>query len=480
MRDDELRARLRERNPWWRIAAGADRLAWTTADVTLQGVRPYEIGYDPPVFDDLGFGDLCVLRGPRRVGKSVALKRHIAYLLSQTEIHPQQVIYLAVSDFAARDLRRALTLGRTLTRGAGERPRVWLFDEITAVTGWLSVIKDARDETVLAHDTVILTGSSAHDLLERSVLGAGRSGATIRRFRLLLPMSFRDYLRVGGLDLPDVPVISPHALTSSEARAAILSLEQHVDELDLAWQDYCEAGGYPRAVAESLKTGSVSEAFCRDLVDWLAPDVTPDDPQESVLELLHTLAVRMAAPLDVLNTGAAIGMTRERFQTRLNRLTNAIGAIWCPQIDQDGRRIKGSQSKLYLVDPLLARLPHLVDPAYAAPELTILSEAALGVSLARAVERLHEGRLLEGRAVGYIRTGSGNEVDFGPMPLRLGGAHVPSTPFESKWVTSGWRAEALTLENKYGEGLLATKNILDVEGYKTWAVPAGIVSLLLL
>jgi hypothetical protein len=481
MRDDELRTRLRERNPWWQAAAaGGDPLAWTDTDVTLRGLRAYDIGYDPPVFDGLEAGDLCVLRGPRRVGKSVAVKRFIARLLADPAIDPAQVIYLPVADFAARDLRRALTLGRNLTRPPQGTPRYWLFDEITAVRGWLPIIKDARDETELANDLVVLTGSSASDLNEaRSALGAGRAGAATRRFRLLLPMAFRAYVEAAGIELPEVPVIAPSALVDPEARQAVLSLEPFVDQLDLAWQNYCEVGGYPRAVAESLRAGSVSDAFCRDLVDWLAPDVTPDEPQDSVLSLLHDLTVRMAAPLNERDTAASIGMSRERFRGRLNRLVNAIAAVWCPQVGAEGRRVEGSQSKLYLIDPLLSQLPHLIDPAYEAPDLTTISEAALGIALARAIENLHDGRLVEGRAIGYLRTGGRKEIDFASMPLRVGGSRVQSTPIESKWVTSGWRAEALTVENKYGHGILATKSILDVDGYPTWAVPAGILALLL-
>ena len=480
MRDDEIRTRLRDRNPWWQTTATGDPLAWVPSDVTLQGLRAHDIGYDPQVFDDLTVGDLCVLRGPRRVGKSVAIKRFIARLLADPAIDPSQVIYLAVSDFALSDLRRALTLGRSLTRPPEGRQRYWLFDEITAVRGWLALIKDARDETELAHDLVILTGSSAHDLIEaRSVLGAGRAGSTSRRFRLLLPMTFRDYVGAAGLELPDVPLVAPSDLLGAEARDAILSLAPFVDRLDLAWQDYCEAGGYPRAAAESLATGRVSDAFSRDLVDWLAPDVTPDDPQDSVLTLLDALSARTAAPLNERDTASSIGMSRERFRTRVNRLVNAIAATWCHQVDDQGQRIEGSQSKLYLIDPLLARLPHLIDPAYDIPDFTKVSEATLGITLARAIEAVHDGRLIEGRAIGYQRTGSGNEIDFAPLPLRVGGSRVQSTPLESKWVASGWRGEALTIENKHGRGILATKSILDIEGYPTWAVPAPALALLL-
>jgi predicted AAA+ superfamily ATPase len=479
MRDDELRQRFRDRNPWWLFGAGGDVLGWTERDVTLTGVTPYDVGYEPPALDGIGEGDLCVLRGPRRVGKSVALKRHVRRLLSN-DVRPEQIIYLALNDFSARDLRRALTIGRALTRSVGDNPRYWLFDEITAVKGWAPIIKDARDETPLAHDTVILTGSSAVDLSEaRSTLGAGRSGQATRRFRLLLPMSFRNFLSCTGRELPEVPRLSPTELQGPPAKGFVEQLEPFVDEIDLAWQEYCEVGGFPRAVGELQKQGRISDAFCHDLVDWLAPDVMPDEPQDSVLTLLSTLGSRMTSPLDVKNTAAQIGLSREQLRVRLNRLVHTIAGMWCHQINADGHTVANSQSKFYLLDPLLVRLPHLLDPAHPVPDMTKVTEAALAGSLARAIDFHQHGRLLEGRALGYVRTGSGREIDFGPLPLRIGGVNTVSTPLESKWVATGWRSDALTIENKYREGVVATKNIVEVEGYPTWAIPVGILALML-
>lgn len=42
----------------------------------------------------------------------------------------------------------------------------------------------------------------------------------------------------------------------------------------------------------------------------------------------------------------------------------------------------------------------------------------------------------------------------------------------------GWRSEALVMRGRYGAGILATKNIVELEG-DVWAVPAPMVALLL-
>jgi predicted AAA+ superfamily ATPase len=164
---------------------------------------------------------------------------------------------------------------------------------------------------------------------------------------------------------------------------------------------------------------------------------------------------------------------------RLARLVSTFGGIRCPQIDDRGRVVPNSQSKYYLIDPLLAHLPNQLDPVFPVPAMTRLSEAALGIHVARAMDRLQPGRFLEGRALGYRRTGSGNEIDFAPQPVRTAGVDVFSTALESKWVERNWRSEALVVENAVGSGVLATKSVLDCENYPTWAIPAPIVALAL-
>ena len=64
--------------------------------------------------------------------------------------------------------------------------------------------------------------------------------------------------------------------------------------------------------------------------------------------------------------------------------------------------------------------------------------AARGIAVARSVAALHPDRLIEQRAVSYVRTES-SEVDFAPVPISSGGQRTGTTPLESKWVESGWK-----------------------------------------
>ncbi|MGH3565449.1 MAG: ATP-binding protein [Pseudonocardia sp.] len=477
MHDDEIRRYLRERNPWWRAAAsGGDVTAWVRHDPTLNAAAVAGIEHHPDVLADVTAGGLWVVRGPRRVGKSVAAKRLVAGLCAGPEPRAARVVYAAADGFRVQDLRRLFTIGREL---AGAGPLYWIIDEVSSVVGWPAAIKELRDNTPLAHDAVVLTGSSAGDLADaRSALGPGRTG-TAHPFRVLLPMTFREYLRASkaGVPLPDQ--VTPDALRSAAAASAIAELAPFVDDLDLAWQQFNDIGGFPRAVADHVAHGDVSDAFTFDLLSWLAGDVEHDRPVESVLELLVELHRRTGSPLNQAQTAEALHISRDRFRVRCHRMVSTFAAHWCPQGDEHGAAVPGSQSKLYLIDPLLARLPTLRDPALPAPDATRLTESSLARELAQATDRVHPDRFVEGRAIRYSRAGAGGEVDFAPVPIAVAGVRSRTVAVESKWVSRQWRGEALAVRRRFGGGVLATKDLVDIDDPEVWAVPAPMVALLL-
>jgi uncharacterized protein len=489
VRDDELRRILTDSNPWWRAAAGgADPTAWTAGHRLMRERRTHDLGYRSHVLDDIAtdsVGDaLVVVAGPRRLGKSVVLMDTAAALCGRTDIDPRQVIHVPCDGMRDRDLRRVLTLARDQTRvidHSQPRRRVWLFDEISGVTGWTAVLKAARDGTAFGDDTVVATGSRwVRNEDVAANLFAGRAGTgSARRLRQLLPMSFRDYLGVSGRGLALPPVAHPADLQTSAERDALSEVAFDVDDYDLAWQDYMVCGGFPRAVAEHLRTGAVTTAYLRDLEAWLLTDVDPDAPPESVPRLLAGLADRAISPLNLTNTASELGYaSRGNFDLRVRRLHNSFAALTCPRRNDDGEVVVGSHSKVYLTDPLLAWLPSRLHAGLPSPDMTRLTEMALGVALASTMEELEEGRWLAGETIGYALTTSGKEVDLAPVRVPMSGAVGWTVPVESKWVDDGWRRESRVIEGKYKRGILGTKSILDTSG-DVWAVPAPLLTLLL-
>lgn len=120
------------------------------------------------------------------------LKDLAAQLCSRDDVHPMQVVYMAVDGMRTQDMQRAVRLAIELTRSVGNVSRAWLLDEVTAIRGWTESVKFLRDNTAFGDDTVVCTGSSWQDGadVERDLI-AGRAGTgSSRRERLLLPMSF--------------------------------------------------------------------------------------------------------------------------------------------------------------------------------------------------------------------------------------------------------------------------------------------------
>ena len=445
----------------------------------------YDLGYRSGLLDDVADGPvddkLVVLRGARRVGKSVLLKDTAARLCGRHEVDPRQVIYVPTDGMRASDLGRVAKLGRELTRSVGNMRRVWLLDEVTGMRGWTQALKYLRDNTEFGADTVVCTGSSwdREAEVERDLL-AGRAGtSTRRRSRILHPMSFRDVVLAAGREVPLPSALLPSALQSEAAQGVVESLEFFVNELDLAWQAYLSSGGFPRAVAEYHRTGEVGEAFLRDLAAWLHRDVDPEAGEDSVPRLLSEIERRCASPLNRRALANNLGYgSRQTADVRLIRLVRTHAAVWCHQVDNDGRRVAGAQSKLYLCDPLLAWLGSRLRAGLPRPDFSRLTEACLGTALARAVDALEPGRWEDDDSVGYLRTGGGKEIDFAQVAVLSPAGAALTVPIESKWVSSGWRAEARVIEGKLGAGVVATRTVLDLS-HPAWAIPAPLVALLL-
>ncbi|MBW6455868.1 MAG: AAA family ATPase [Trueperaceae bacterium] len=486
VRDDEIRGRLREQNPWWRTRATARSAdAWRDDDPVLRARSRWDLGYRSELLDDVvaspGTDLLIILRGPRRVGKSVLLRDTAASLCQRPGFDPLRLISFACDGMNARDLRRAILLGQASTRAVEPETRVWFLDEVAGIRGWTETLKYLRDTTSFAGDTVVCTGSSwdPQAEVERDLL-AGRAGTGPgRRERILHPMSYREFLSATRRDIPSTPLLSPGDLQRPQVADLATDLEPFLTDLDLAWQDYLTCGGFPRAVAEHHRDGQVSESFLADLSSWLHRDVDAEGPPDSVPLLLAELHRRSAAPLNRRATAATLGYPNpSAFERRLDRLTAAFATLWCPQVDERGRRVAGAQSKVYLADPVLAWLSPARRSGIPDPDMTVLSEAAVAVALARSVDRSDPGRWSTQDAIGYLKTTAGGEIDLAPVPFRTASGTARTTPIESKWVSARWRREARAIEARFAAGILATKDVLDFE-HPAWALPAPLVALFL-
>lgn len=471
MNDGQLRRLLTDRSAWWRDPG------WERDDPDLREAAESAFLYEPEPLSDLHPEGLYVLRGPRRVGKSVEVKRAIA-----TAIHrganPRLVFFCSCDGLSAQDVRRLIAVGQKDTATL-PGDRYWFLDEITAVAGWAVAIKELRDgDPVFRRSCVVLSGSSARDLRDATKALAGRRGGVADSDRLLLPMDFRSFcLAIGGFErLPEVSLRPVDLLTAAGERA-INELSPFFSDLDHAWQSYLRVGGFPRAVSDFVAAAEVSDGFVQALWDVIAGDAFQSTgmTDADVATFLERLVVGIGSPLNASAVARDVGLSdHHRVDDRIGALGFALMAWRCHRIKDDLPNLR-AQEKIYLLDPLIARLPHRRDERRRDPDDSQLTEQQFGMLLLRAAGGKGPEALLEANTVMYERTASDAEIDFvGP---ELGAA------FESKYVDGPWRRAAQTIRARREGGVMVTRTVLDLDDRqgptRVWAVPAGIVGWLL-
>lgn len=151
MKRGEAQQILAATNRWWRDPAG-----WSPDDPDLREATRAPFDYHADVLSDLAPGGLYILRGPRRVGKTVAVKGAIRELIAGG-VPPRRIVHMVVDGLRSRDLGLLVDAADGLMPGEGHR--YWFIDEITGIAdGWPERIKWLRDnDSRFRTDTVVLT-----------------------------------------------------------------------------------------------------------------------------------------------------------------------------------------------------------------------------------------------------------------------------------------------------------------------------------
>ena len=460
-----LAQELTRLNPWW------TRPDWATTDPQLVAAAraPYE--RHPTVLDDIAPPNLYTLRGPRRTGKSTVLKQAIVRLC-RAGIDPRRICFFAADALSSfTDLITLFQTARQLMPDLADLPRYFLIDEVTAIPNWQQGVKWVRDNTAVAADCIIVTGSSAGDIASGATHLAGRRGPGVGLDRLLLPMSFPEFVRCAGYGLTTPPALPLEAFYTAEGRAfcqeALFSLGTLVD----AFEHYLLVGGYPQAVADFRRTAQVSDGFARDLWDVLQSDLRTlgVSRPELALRLLERIVVGISSPLSMRSIAESLDVAAATVSSWIDVLANAYTVLLLFQ-ERDGIADMQKQRKLYPIDPFLAQLPARHSPGAHEPDHTRIAEAALAVAIFRAVEGDAVDRFGQPGRIFFYRNAKGTEVDF----------VVPMGPYaaEAKYIDKASVGEARAMIANFGGGLLLTRSAIDLQPGVT-ILPAAVFAWLL-
>lgn len=467
--EGEVGKAVRRDSPWWGDAEWAER------DRDLRVADHSGLGYDPRPLSNLASNGLYMLYGPRRVGKTVAIKRAIRRAL-EAGTEPLSIVRVSVDGWRANRLGMMhdyVTRVATTSFGAGRR--MWFIDEVTATQGdWWSVIKDLRDNTSFGDDCVVLTGSSNRNLDQAIKAFAGRRGAAVDADRCLLPMTFHDFCQSNSVAMPDVGNLRPDELTGDRARHVWSGMIPYTDNLVAAWQAFLEVGGYPKAVSDWRNGNRIEPSTWNAIWDVVRGEAVTDEVSESIVAgIMSGLSRRLTSTVAVRPMAEDLGIRHETLDRRLESLVQAFLVWRCPASDRHGGPDPGRQEKLYFTDPLIARLAELVVKAPPV-DITSMNEQQLGVALIAWNERARPGSLRGGDWVTHYRTGQA-EVDFAG---RCSDTGTRVTALDGKYVSGSWRREALTIRNStLATGVLATRDVLSIDADDpVWAVPAAFIA----
>jgi len=172
--------------------------------------------------------------GPRRAGKTY-------YFYQIIKENKENSLYLNFEDIRLMDVqaRDIFEIIRIYAELAGKMPKRVFLDEIQNVSGWERAVRSLIDKGMYQ---IYLTGSSSK-LLSREIATQLR-GRTYSY--LLLPFSFREYLRVKGINV--------EGLLSKDDESLIRA----------ALRGYMSSGGFPEIVL-----GGDEERILREYVDMI-------------------------------------------------------------------------------------------------------------------------------------------------------------------------------------------------------------------
>ncbi len=329
--EEELKKRLTFANPWWETGKIPDRFA----------KMPRRAFFD--AFYDLltarGVNRAVVLMGPRRVGKTVMLTQAVQELLDNG-LQAEQIIYISVDTptFTGLSLERLLDLFLDMHGHGREDPLFILYDEIQYHADWERHLKSLVDS--YPDYRFVASGSAAAALKMKSQ----ESGAGRFTDFLLPPLLFSEFLAMTG---------KQDWLQPSDKWNA---LEDKISEINAAFIDYLNYGGFPEAVAEPAVKERIDRYVADDIVDKVLlrdiPSLYGISDSHELKRFFTVLAYNTGNEISLQELSKASGVAKNTLRKFLDYLEAAFLIIRVPRIDENARRFKrATHFKVYLTNP---------------------------------------------------------------------------------------------------------------------------------
>ncbi|MGD0092223.1 MAG: ATP-binding protein [Planctomycetota bacterium] len=412
MEDKPLEPLLNPYNPWWRKE--------TDWEATLPD-------YQRPIVAEV-LADLRDLRqvvsvtGPRRVGKSTAVKQVISHLLHEQKLDPRRILYFSFDDpdvFASPEAQKAI-FDRLVERAKGQKePSFYFLDEVQRLPRWELFVKKYYDLNTPIR--FVVTGSASSPIFRKSqesLLGRIKD-------RHLLPFSFREYCQYHLRGRPEfAQILEAHhqlrpALLSGDGPAALAcatklheALTPFAAEVNTAVLDYCREGGFPEVwpltdpvrKIEYLMEQQVRKVLYEDLMM-----LTQYRKPENVLRFFVYLLAHPGIELNIGKIAQQAGVDRQVVEENLPRLEMTDLILRLQKFSHQPLRVRQGNIKCYPIDMALR---NAVLKTWEPPDATTMGYLAENIVLRELVtwpEKIEVAYFRErNREVDFVLTHGGN------------------------------------------------------------------------
>jgi len=357
MPDRNLESLLKLYNPWWANPAGLWR----------NDLPDYCRPVVKEILSDIeALPQIISITGPRRVGKTTALRHVISDLIDNQDVQAEKIIYFSFDDpevFGSVDLQRVIfdrLVERTKTAPGDKSQWYFFLDEIQRLPKWELYLKKYYDLKFPIRFIVSGSASSAiFRFSQESLLGRIKD-------RHLLPFSFREFclysLRGESAFTSTIDSHSHirHLLMKGkgdEAVKAIESLENELSafegDIDKAVIAYCREGGFPEVWTltdpvrkiEYLMEQQVRKVLYEDLMS-----LTQYRKPENVLRFFVYLLAHPGMEINMSKLASEVGVERRVVEDNLPRLIMTDLVIRIQKFSHQPLRVRQGNIKCYPVD----------------------------------------------------------------------------------------------------------------------------------
>jgi uncharacterized protein len=343
-------------NPWWEHPLGT----WRS---DLPDFKRHIVA---DVLSDIAeLQQIVSITGPRRVGKTTALRQTICALIDNQSVKPEHILYFSFDDpevFGSENLQRVIfdRLIEYMKPDANNNiPRYFFLDEIQRLPKWELYLKKYYDLKFPVR--FIVSGSASSHIFrssQESLLGRIKD-------RHMLPFSFREFClyqmrKTGFYDALRKYDGMRSLLMAGEGEAIVEQigrlehdLEPYQTKIREAVISYCREGGFPEVwrlsnpprKIEYLMDQQVRKVLYEDLMT-----LTQYRKPENVLRFFVYLLAHPGIEINMAGVATEVGVERRVVEDNLPRLVLTDLILLVRKFTHNPLRVRQGNIKCYPLD----------------------------------------------------------------------------------------------------------------------------------